>query len=115
MSGGRDRRDDKFSIYVPKDDAPPEAPDYLEIVDVGPGGTPTPRLQGGAYDPYQKLEAGTPGDTARVRRPRVDLRKLSEWIKTQQRVKELREEEEKARQKAGQEKNGLTGRFRWKK
>src|SRR5690606_13271571 len=109
------KRDEKFSIYVPKDDSPPEAPDYLVIVEPGVGGKPVDRLKGGAYDPYQKLDPGLPGDTARVRRPRVDLRKLSEWIKTQQRVKELREEEEKARQKPSEDKGGLTGRFRWKK
>jgi hypothetical protein len=34
-----------------------------------------------------------PGDTARIRKPRVDLRKLSEWIKTTQRVKTIREED----------------------
>lgn len=86
-------RDDKFSIYVPKEDSAPEAPDFLEIVDTGTGGKPKNRMQGGAYDPYQKQEPGNPGDTARIRRPRVDLRQLSEWIKTTQRVKSLREAE----------------------
>ncbi len=91
MSAGS--RDDKFSIYVPKGESAPEAPDYLEIVETDKGGKPKSRMQGGAYDPYQKQDAGTPGDTARIRRPRVDLRKLSEWIKTTQKVKSLREED----------------------
>lgn len=91
MSAGG--RDDKFSIYVPKDDSAPQAPDFLEIVETDAGGKPKSRMQGGAYDPYQKQEPGTPGDTARIRRPRVDLRQLSEWIKTTQRVKSLREED----------------------
>ena len=104
MSAGS--RNDKFSIYVPKDESGPEVPDYLEIVDTGVGGTPRERMQGGAYDPYQKLEPGAPGDTARIRRPRVDLRKLSEWIKTTKRVKTMREEESAADQTA------RTGRFR---
>lgn len=86
-------REDKFSMYVPQDDSGPQVPDYLEIVDSVKGGKPRERLQGGAYDPYQKVEAGPPGDTARIRRPRVDLRRLSEWIKTTQRVKSLRQEE----------------------
>jgi hypothetical protein len=109
-------RDDKFSIYVPKDkgDASPEAPDYLEIVESGPGGKPKDRMQGGAYDPYQKQELGSPGGTAKIRRPRVDLRKLSEWIKTQQRVKELRAEEEEAQRRATQEKKGRFGPFKSK-
>lgn len=90
MSAGRK---DDFSLYVPKDDSEQTMPEYLELVDTGKGGKPKERLQGGAYDPYQKLDPGSPGDTARIRRPRVDLRKLSEWIKTTQRVKTLRAEE----------------------
>lgn len=104
MSGSG--RDDKFSIFIPKDESGPEVPDYLEIVDTGVGGRPKDRMQGGAYDPYQKSDSGSPGDTARIRRPRVDLRKLSEWIKTTQRVKTLRDEESAADQTA------RTGRFR---
>ena len=38
------------------------------------------------------------GDTVRMRRPRVDLRKLSEWIKTTNQVKASRKEEEEAQQ-----------------
>lgn len=95
------RKDDKFSMHVPEeDDSGQQIPDHLEIVETGPGGKPKTRLQGGAYDPYQKQDPGAPGDTARIRRPRVDLRKLSEWIKTTQQVKALREEDlrEAARQ-----------------
>ncbi len=91
MSSGR--RDDKFSMYVPKDESGVEVPDYLQIVESDKGGKPKERMQGGAYDPYQKVDAGQPGDTARIRKPRVDLRQLSEWIKTTKRVKSLREEE----------------------
>jgi len=88
------RKDDKFSMHVPQeDDSERPMPDHLEIVETGPGGKPKQRLQGGAYDPYQKQDPGAPGDTARIRRPRVDLRKLSEWIKTTQQVKALREED----------------------
>lgn len=88
------RKDDKFSMHVPEEeDSERQMPDHLEIVETGPGGKPKKRLQGGAYDPYQKQDPGAPGDTARIRRPRVDLRKLSEWIKTTQQVKALREED----------------------
>jgi hypothetical protein len=95
MSTGR--RDDKFSIFVPKDEKSLEVPDHLEIVETDKGGKPKERLQGGAYDPYQKQDVNI-GDTARIHRPRVDLRQLSEWIKTTQRVKSLREEDIAAQQ-----------------
>jgi hypothetical protein len=85
-------KDDKFAIYVPEDEEQKRMPDRLELVDPPAGGKKS-RLQGGAYDPYQKQDAPAPGDTARIRRPRVDLRQLSEWIKTTQRVKSLREED----------------------
>ncbi len=100
------KKDDKFSIHVPEDESERQMPDHLEIVETGPGGKPKQRLQGGAYDPYQKQDPGDPGDTARIRRPRVDLRKLSEWIKTTQQVKTLREEDlrEAPRQVPGGEK-----------
>jgi hypothetical protein len=92
MSGRKD--DDKFSMYVPpEDEADRKLPDHLELVDGPIGGKAKDRLQGGAYDPYQKRDAGQAGDTARIRRPRVDLRKLSDWIKTTQRVKTLREQD----------------------
>jgi len=51
-------------------------------------------MGGGAYDPYSI--SGSPGDTARMHKPRVDLRKLSEWIKTTQQTRILKEEEAKA-------------------
>jgi hypothetical protein len=89
MSGRKD--EDKFSMYVPEDESDRQMPDHLELLDTPIGGKPKGRLQGGAYDPYQKRDAGQASDTARIRRPRVDLRKLSEWIKTTQRVKTLRE------------------------
>jgi hypothetical protein len=91
MSGTKD--DDKFSMYVPEDESDRKMPDHLELLDTPIGGKPKDRLQGGAYDPYQKRDAGQTGDTARIRRPRVDLRQLSEWIKTTQRVKTLREQD----------------------
>lgn len=92
MSGRKDEED--FSMFVPEDDGDRKMPDQLELLDSYKGGDgPKSRLQGGAYDPYQKRDAGKPSDTARIRRPRVDLRKLSEWIKTTQRVKTLREED----------------------
>ncbi len=87
------KKDDKFSMHVPEEDSERQMPDHLEIIETGPGGKPKNRLQGGAYDPYQKQDPGSPGDTARIRKPRVDLRKLSEWIKTTQQVKALREED----------------------
>ena len=82
-------KDDRFSMYVPKDEDGQEMPENLELID----SRKRKRLQGGAYDPYQKLDAGHAGDTTRIRRPRVDLRKLSEWIKTTKRVKALRDDD----------------------
>lgn len=95
------KKDDKFSIFVPEEEDEVRMPDRLEIVDDTPG-KPKSRLQGGAYDPYQKQDPGAPGDTARIRRPRVDLRQLSEWIKTTQQVKALREEDMKAAAEAAE-------------
>jgi hypothetical protein len=85
---------DKFSLYVPDDQEPERSmPERLEIIDDGPGAVKRsrPKMGGGAYDPYSI--SGKPGDTARMHKPRVDLRKLSEWIKTTQQVKQLREED----------------------
>jgi len=85
---------DKFSLYVPDDEEPESRmPDRLEIVDDGPGAKrrSRPAMGGGAYDPYSI--SGSPGDTARMHKPRVDLRKLSEWIKTTQQTRILKEEE----------------------
>ena len=88
------RKDDTFSMHVPlEEDSGVQMPDRLEIIDTGPGGKAKERLHGGAYDPYQKQDLAQPGDTARIRKPRVDLRQLSEWIKTTQQVKALREED----------------------
>ena len=89
------RTPDKFSLIVPDEKEPErEMPDYLEIVDEGPGGKlrKQKKLGAGAYDPYET--SGNPGDTLRQRRPRVDLRKLSEWIKTTNKVRGLKESEE---------------------
>lgn len=99
-SGGKD---DKFSMYVPGDEDEQRMPDHLELIDNPHPGKPKDRMQGGAYDPYQKRDPAQPGDTARIRRPRVDLRKLSEWIKTTQKVKSLREEDLEALAKAARE------------
>jgi len=85
---------DRFSLYVPDEEEPERAmPDRLEIVDDGPAGKrrSRPAMGGGAYDPYSI--SGSPGDTARMHKPRVDLRKLSEWIKTTQQTRILKEEE----------------------
>ena len=86
------RTPDKFTLIVPDEQEPDrKMPDRLEIVDEGPGGKlrKERKLGAGAYDPYEIN--GSPGDTLRHRRPRVDLRKLSEWIKTTQKVRTLKE------------------------
>lgn len=88
------RTPDKFSLYVPDEEEPERTmPDRLEILDAGPGDKPRSKkvLGAGAYDPYSI--SGSPSDTARSRKPRVDLRKLSEWIKTTQQTRILKEEE----------------------
>src|SRR5512139_365828 len=93
------RTPDKFSLYVPDEEEPERVmPDRLEIIDAGPGAARRSKsaLAGGAYDPYSI--SGSPGDTARSRKPRVDLRKLSEWIKTTQQTRILKEEEAAAAQ-----------------
>ena len=86
------RTPDKFSLVVPDEKEPErKMPDRLEIVDEGPGGKlrKERKLGAGAYDPYEI--GGSPGDTLRHRKPRVDLRKLSEWIKTTQKVRSLKD------------------------
>jgi len=89
---GNEKKPDGFTLHIPdKEDSEREMPDKLETVEYRPDKSAKDKLQGGAYDPYAS-DAST-GDTARVRRPRVDLRKLSEWIKTTQSVKALREED----------------------
>ncbi|HXC60611.1 MAG TPA: hypothetical protein VN645_14945 [Steroidobacteraceae bacterium] len=82
---------DKFSLFVPDEQEPERSmPDHLEIVDYGPGvARSKKKLGGGAYNPYES-SGGKPGDTVRTRRPKVDLRKLSEWIKTTQQVEQLK-------------------------
>ena len=87
---------DKFSLYVPDEEEPERSmPARLELLDEGPGSTRRSKTLGaGAYDPYSI--SGSPGDTARMRKPRVDLRKLSEWIKTTQQTRILKEEEARA-------------------
>lgn len=82
---------DKFSLFVPDEQEPErQLPDQLEIVDYTRA-RPKKKLAGGAYDPYES--SGDPGDTVRSRRPKVDLRKLSEWIKTTQQVEQSRQED----------------------
>jgi hypothetical protein len=85
------RPPDKFSLVVPDEQEPErEMPEQLEIVDYGRA-RPKKKMVGGAYNPYEST--GDPGDTARARRPRVDLRKLSEWIKTTQQVEQNKQED----------------------
>jgi len=96
-------KDDKFSMFVPDEEGDQQMPDHLELIDTPHAGKPKDRLQAGAYDPYQKQDPASPGDTARIRRPRVDLRQLSEWIKTTQKVKSLREEDLAALEKASRD------------
>jgi hypothetical protein len=94
------RPPDKFSLIVPDEQEPERSmPDQLEIIDYSRP-RPKKKMGGGAYNPYES--SGDPGDTMRTRRPRVDLRKLSEWIKTTQQVEQNKQEEggaEKQRQK----------------
>ncbi len=90
--GDKQHRRDPFTLRLPDQEEPErEMPDHLEVVDYQPHKPNKAALQGGAYDPYSS--DGTTSDTARVRKPRVDLRKLSEWIKTTQEVKALREQD----------------------
>ncbi len=93
------RTPDKFSLFVPDEEEPERSlPERLELVDDTPAGKrrAKPAMGGGAYDPY--AISGSPGDTARMHKPRVDLRKLSEWIKTTQQTRILKEEEAAAPQ-----------------
>jgi hypothetical protein len=84
---------DKFSLHTPDDQEPErDMPATLEIIDhVAVRKRPKDALAANAYDPYKS--EGVMGDTARMRKPRVDLRQLSEWIKSTQAVKILREED----------------------
>ena len=82
-----------FKLFVPNEKEPEkDMPVQLEVVDYSPPARTTKAtMGGGAYNPYER-PIGKTSDTARMRRPRVDLRKLSEWIKTTQQVKTLRGE-----------------------
>ncbi len=84
---------DRFAFGKPEvQEAEPQMPVTLDIVEYQPArGRAKKKMAGGAYNPYES--SGAVGDTARVQKPRVDLRKLSEWIKTTQQVQTLREEE----------------------
>jgi len=85
------RPPDKFSLFVPDEQEPErKMPDQLELVDYSRV-RPKKKLGGGAYDPYERSDES--GDTVRARRPKVDLRKLSEWIKTTQQVEQNRQED----------------------
>jgi hypothetical protein len=90
---GNEKTPDRFTIHMPDDQEPErKMPEQLETVDYHP--TKRPKgMAGGAYDPYSRDTPPSTSDTARIRRPRVDLRKLSDWIKTTQQVKALREED----------------------
>jgi hypothetical protein len=88
------KKTDGFKLFVPNEDEPEkDMPANLEVVDYNPARTSKASMGGGAYNPYER-PIGKTSDTARMRRPRVDLRKLSEWIKTTKEVKEQRKEEE---------------------
>jgi hypothetical protein len=89
------KKPDGFKLFVPKEKEPEkEMPAKLEVLDYNPARTKKASMGGGAYDPYER-PIGATGDTARMRKPRVDLRKLSEWIKTTNDVKaKIKEETE---------------------
>ena len=90
---GKENTADLFTIHLADENEPArDMPSHLEMVDYNPGKRANGSMVGGAYDPYSKGQPNT-NDTARIRRPRVDLRKLSEWIKTSQQVKALRHQD----------------------
>ena len=90
----RKKSPERFSFAAPRNtEAPREMPAALDIVEYVPNSAAAKKkMAGGAYNPYESSGADK-GDTARMHKPRVDLRKLSEWIKTTQQVKNLREED----------------------
>ncbi len=89
---GTEKTPDRFTIHLPDTEEPDrKMPDELEMVDYNPK-KKAKAMAAGAYDPYSR-DTPSNSDTARTRKPRVDLRKLSEWIKTTQQVKALREED----------------------
>ncbi|MEO6185747.1 MAG: hypothetical protein ABIP38_06065 [Steroidobacteraceae bacterium] len=86
------KKPDGFTLFLPDEQEPEkEMPATLEVVDYNPARKRSPTMSGGAYNPYERT--GANGDTLRMRKPRVDLRRLSEWIKTTQQVKALREDD----------------------
>jgi hypothetical protein len=86
------KKPDGFTLFVPDEQEPEkDMPAKLEVVDYNPARKRSKTMVGGAYDPYERTDSS--GDTARMRKPRVDLRQLSEWIKSTQQVKALREDE----------------------
>lgn len=88
------KKPDGFTLFAPDEQEPEkDMPAKLEVVDYNPVRKRNKAMVGGAYNPYERT--GSSGDTARMRKPRVDLRQLSEWIKTTQQVKALREEDVK--------------------
>jgi hypothetical protein len=87
------KKSDTFKLFVPKENEPEkDMPAQLEVVDYNPARAKKPAMGGGAYNPYER-PTGTTSDTARMRKPRVDLRQLSEWIKTTKQVEAQREQE----------------------
>ena len=67
---------DGFTLVTPTEKEPEkDMPAKLEVVDYSPKRTSKASMGGGAYNPYERPIAT--GDTARMRKPRVDLRKLS--------------------------------------
>lgn len=84
---------DQFALFAQEEQEPDkEMPAKLEVVDYHPAPRGSKTMSGGAYNPYERT-AGSSSDTVRQRKPRVDLRQLSEWIKTTQQVKALRQED----------------------
>jgi hypothetical protein len=80
------KKPDTFELFVAEEKDPDrDMPAKLEVVDYNPVRTRKPAMVGGAYNPYER-PTGATSDTARMRKPRVDLRKLSEWIKTTKQV-----------------------------
>lgn len=88
------KKTETFKLFVPSEKEPEkDMPAKLEVIDYNPArASKKPAMGGGAYNPYER-PTGKTSDTARMRRPRVDLRQLSEWIKTTKQVEAQREEE----------------------
>ena len=87
------KKSEGFVLVAPTEREPEkDMPARLEVVEYKPARSRGKELGGGAYNPYERPIPT--GDTARMRKPRIDLRKLSEWIKTTNQVKAQREEEQ---------------------